>query len=123
MLGWRGPASLVVLGPPARGSAPARVLTLDAGQPYAPLMVVPPDMSRLPAGASLEFSVSGADGALLWSRSLTVEEIRRHVAASGTVALLIPAGILPSGACHLHVREAAEGRDLMTARFEVVRPK
>ena len=106
---WSGAAPLLTLESPLRGAATPAVAVAPE-QPYFPIAVVlAPSYADADA---LRILISDPSGAELWSTSLTGDQVRSQLSATGVINLLVPTGEVPPGTYTLTIPGPGTDLDL-----------
>jgi hypothetical protein len=94
---WSGPALQLILPRALRG--PSSRMTYKVGKNQQYVVVAFPAAPRADlAGTDIyRFVVSRHEGAVTWSSSLTVAEMREHLEATGVITFVVPAAALLPG--------------------------
>lgn len=118
---WSGPIRLPVFEGPRRGAEAERRVELRQGQPFVPMVVVPPSLGDLPDTESLHLEIREDSGRVAWDYFLTAREARAEVAAASVLTFSIPASRLEHGSYVLVLAPAAgSGSPLLLLPFDVV---
>lgn len=101
-----------------RGPGSDAVVSLDPGQPYEYLALAVPEFE---ARGNYRIDVVGADGAEVWSRSISSEDLRRMTQGTPEITLAVPTRALRPGRFVLKLRGAtgSEATPLLEIPFEV----
>ncbi len=91
-----GPAGLIVLDTPVRGSTIPQSVARISGAPFVVLAVPTAVLPEGPEAAELHVSLATGDGTVLWSVDADARALGRQ-ASSGVASFLVPSGTLTPG--------------------------